>query len=93
MLEKMHSLRLLVLHDTGIRGHCTKVLHNLQFFYWGRSQPSSEVKIPFQMNRMKRLEVLILRAHEIDLNLKVRFKVFDCMCRLFLPLISSSESN
>ncbi|CAM6104349.1 unnamed protein product [Calypogeia fissa] len=70
MLEKMDSLRLLVLHDTGIRGHCTKVLHNLQFFYWGRSQPSSEVKIPFQMNRMKRLEVLILRAHEIDLNLK-----------------------
>nr|QFS19073.1 putative leucine-rich repeat-containing protein TAO1 [Apopellia endiviifolia (species B)] len=70
MLEKMQNLRLLVLHDTGVRGHCTKVLNNLQFFYWGRSQPSSEVKIPFQMNRMRKLEVLILRAHEIDLNLK-----------------------
>lgn len=75
MLEKMHNLRLLVLHDTGIRGYCTKALNNLQFFYWGRSQPSSEVKIPFQMNRMKKLEMLILRAHEIDLNLKVPEKV------------------
>ncbi|KAG6552854.1 hypothetical protein Mapa_005509 [Marchantia paleacea] len=70
MLERMSNLRLLILHDTGVRGYCTKALSQLQFFYWGRSQPASEVKIPFQMNRMKKLEVVILRAHEIDLNLK-----------------------
>lgn len=71
MLEKMQGARILILHDTGVKGYCTKPLNQLQFFYWGRSRVAPDVRIPFQMERLKKLEMCILRAAEIDLTIKV----------------------
>lgn len=70
MLEKMQGARILILHDTGVKGYCTKPLNQLQFFYWGRSKVAPDVRIPFQMERLKKLEMCILRAAEIDLTIK-----------------------
>lgn len=70
MLEKMQGARILILHDTGVKGYCTKPLNQLQFLYWGRSRVAPDVRIPFQMERLKRLEMCILRAAEIDLTIK-----------------------
>jgi hypothetical protein len=76
MLEKMQGARILILHDTGVKGYCTKPLNQLQFLYWGRSRVAPDVRIPFQMERLKRLEMCILRAAEIDLTIKVRWSAF-----------------
>ena len=65
------SLRILLLQDTSIKGYCTKTLHQLRFFYWGKSQIARDVRIPFQMSRLRKLEMVILRASEIDLAMKV----------------------
>jgi hypothetical protein len=71
MLEKMQGARVLILHDTGVKGYCNKPLSQLQFFYWGRSKVAPDVRIPFQMERLRKLEMVILRAAEIDLTIKV----------------------
>jgi hypothetical protein len=71
MLEKMIGLRVLILHDTLIKGYCTKVLSQLQFFYWGKNLVARDVRVPFQMGRLRKLETLILRANDIDLAMKV----------------------
>ncbi|KAH8966401.1 hypothetical protein BDL97_03G023600 [Sphagnum fallax] len=71
MLERMLGLRILILHDTLIKGYCTKVLSQLQFFYWGKSLVARDVRVPFQMGRLRKLETLILRANEIDLAMKL----------------------
>jgi len=71
MLEKMQGARVLILHDTGVKGYCNKPLSQLQFFYWGRSKVAPDVRIPFQMERLCKLEMVILRAAEIDLTIKV----------------------
>jgi hypothetical protein len=76
MLEKMLNIRTLILHDITIKGFCTKILTQLQFFYWGKSQVARDVRIPFQMGRLKKLEMVILRAAEIDLAIKVRVRSF-----------------
>jgi hypothetical protein len=70
MLEKMQGARVLILHDTGVKGYCNKPLSQLQFFYWGRSKVAPDVRIPFQMERLRKLEMVILRAAEIDLTIK-----------------------
>lgn len=85
MLEKMQGARILILHDTGVKGYCTKPLNQLQFLYWGRSKVAPDVRIPFQMERLKRLEMCILRAAEIDLTIKV------CCLRILLVLIRTGQ--
>jgi hypothetical protein len=89
MLERMLGLRILILHDTLIKGYCTKVLSQLQFFYWGKSLVARDVRVPFQMGRLRKLETLILRANEIDLAMKV------CVCpsKCFQTLSSFLAAN
>ncbi|XP_024397252.1 uncharacterized protein [Physcomitrium patens] len=70
MLEKMLNVRTIILHDVNIKGFCTKNLNQLQVFYWGKSQIARDVRIPFQLCKMRKLEMVILRATEIDLGIK-----------------------
>lgn len=72
ILEKMSNIRTVILHDVNIKGFCTKNLTQLRFFYWGKSQVARDVRIPFQMGKLRKLEMIILRASEIDLGMKVR---------------------
>ena len=72
MLEKMLNIRTVILHDITIKGFCTKNLTQLKFFYWGKSQVARDVRVPFQMCKLRKLEMIILRASEIDLGMKVQ---------------------
>ncbi len=80
MLEKMQDLRVLILQNIAIKGFCSKALNQLQFLYWGKTQVSREVRLPFQIGKLRKLEMMILCAHEIDLLMKVDF---DC-CFIFI---------
>jgi len=80
MLEKMQDLRVLILQNIAIKGFCSKALNQLQFLYWGKTQVSREVRLPFQIGKLRKLEMMILCAHEIDLLMKV---YFDC-CFIFI---------
>jgi Leucine-rich repeat (LRR) protein len=70
MLEKMQDLRVLILQNIAIKGFCSKALNQLQFLYWGKTQVSREVRLPFQIGKLRKLEMMILCAHEIDLLMK-----------------------
>jgi len=70
MLEKMQDLRIIILHNIAIKGFCSKALNQVQFLYWGKSHVSQEVRLPFQIGKLRKLEMMILRAHEIDLLMK-----------------------
>lgn len=72
ILEKMLNIRTVILHDVNIKGFCTKNLTQLQFFYWGKSQVARDVRIPFQLGKLRKLEMIVFRASEIDLSMKVR---------------------
>ncbi len=74
MLEKMQDLRIIILHNIAIKGFCSKALNQVQFLYWGKSHVSQEVRLPFQIGKLRKLEMMILRAHEIDLLMKVLIK-------------------
>jgi hypothetical protein len=76
MLEKMQDLRIIILHNIAIKGFCSKALNQVQFLYWGKSHVSQEVRLPFQIGKLRKLEMMILRAHEIDLLMKVLIKHF-----------------
>lgn len=91
MLEKMLNVRTIILHDVNIKGFCTKNLNQLQVFYWGKSQIARDVRIPFQLCKMRKLEMVILRATEIDLGIKV-FRA-DCYDSMPDHLTSDAPSN
>lgn len=77
ILEKMSNVRIIILHDVNIKGFCTKNLNQLQFFYWGKSQIGRDIRIPFQLCKLRKLEMTILRATEIDLAMKFSSQLKD----------------
>lgn len=70
-VDKMEGLRVLILHDTAVRGYRVESLNDLEFIYWGWSRPVQDMKFPFQLGKCRKLDMVMIRCNKIDLSLRV----------------------